>query len=163
MRIALVIVFMVLLTLGLTMLYRSVPVNRPLDSEQRKAVVVTGTGVSPTDQGGRSDHLVVVWTGGDAEVALDMVLMYTYNAKKQGWWQEVTLVIWGPSQKLAVENQQVREELARMQGAGVAIIACKACSDRYGVTDGLQSCGVDVDYIGTSLTAFIRNDHVITF
>ena len=33
------------------------------------------------------DHLVVVWSSGDPEVAHKMVFMYTYNAKKNGWWK----------------------------------------------------------------------------
>lgn len=163
MRVVLVIAFMVLLTVGLTVLYRSIPMNRSAVGSGKQVVPANERVTAPSDQPDRNDHLVVVWTSGDPEVALDMVLMYTYNAKKQGWWQDVTLVVWGPSQKLAVENQQVREELARMQGAGIDIIACKACSDRYGVTDGLQACGVDVDYIGTTLTEFIQTAHVITF
>ena len=47
-----------------------------------------------------SSKLFVLWTSGDREVALKMVFMYTYNAKKYGWWKDITLVVWGPSAKL---------------------------------------------------------------
>lgn len=44
-----------------------------------------------------SDRLMVIWSSGDREVALKMVFMYTRNAKIKGWWDEVKLVVWGPS------------------------------------------------------------------
>ena len=39
--------------------------------------------------GMEKSKLLVVWTSGDKEVAEKMVYMYTYNAKKQGWFDEV--------------------------------------------------------------------------
>ena len=47
------------------------------------------------------DHLVVLWTSGDPKVAEDMVFMYTYGAKKNGWWKDITFIVWGPSAQLA--------------------------------------------------------------
>ena len=51
-----------------------------------------------------SNKLAVLWTSGDPDVAEKMGFMYTYNAKKQGWFDEVVLIIWGPSAKLLSEN-----------------------------------------------------------
>jgi hypothetical protein len=47
-----------------------------------------------------NEKLVIVWTSGDREVALKMVFMYTLNAKTRAWWDDITLVVWGPSAKL---------------------------------------------------------------
>ncbi len=33
----------------------------------------------------KDDGLVVVWTSGDREVALEIVFMYTLNSKLKGW------------------------------------------------------------------------------
>ncbi len=52
---------------------------------------------------GNGEKLVVVWTGGDREVALKMVFMYSFNSKKRGWWNVVTLIVWGPSASLLAE------------------------------------------------------------
>jgi hypothetical protein len=49
-----------------------------------------------------SDTLVVLWSSGDPEVAEKACLMYTGAAKKYGWFKEVILVVWGPSEKLMV-------------------------------------------------------------
>ena len=52
-----------------------------------------------------SNKLAVLWTSDDPNLAEKMAFMYTYNAKKQGWFDEVTLIIWGPSAKLLSENK----------------------------------------------------------
>jgi hypothetical protein len=40
-----------------------------------------------------SDKLVVLWTSGDRDVAMNMVFMYTLNAKLAGWWPDVTFIV----------------------------------------------------------------------
>ena len=108
--------------------------------------------------------LLVVWTSGDREVALKMVFMYSGNAKKQGWWSGVTLLIWGPSQTLLLDDEELQAGLADMQRAGVRTIACKACADSYGVSRRLAALDVEVFYTGAFLTDWIRSEgHVITF
>lgn len=111
-----------------------------------------------------SDKLVVVWTSGDKEVAVKMVYMYTYNAKRRGWWKDVTFIIWGPSSKLLSEDVELQEYLNKMKEEGIVLEACKACADMYGVSDKLTELGVDVKYMGTILTDYIKGEeHVITF
>lgn len=111
-----------------------------------------------------TNQLLVVWTSGDPDVAVRMVFMYTANAKKHGWWEDVTLLVWGPSQKLLTESDVLREKLAEMLDAGVRVVACKACADSYPVTEQLEDLGVEVFYTGEFLTDWIKSDGaVITF
>lgn len=109
------------------------------------------------------DKLVVVWTSGDREVALKMVFMYTYNAKKYGWWDDITLLVWGPSSKLLSEDEELQEYVKKMKAEGVHLLACKGCADQYGVTEKLEETGVEVRYTGVDLTNFIKERQVITF
>jgi hypothetical protein len=110
------------------------------------------------------DKLLVVWTTADREVALNMVLMYTYNAKVNHWWHQVTLLVWGPSQKLLLTDAEVIDRIAQMKQAGVRLIACKACADNYGITDSLTRLGVEVYGTGPTLTDWLKSDcRVITF
>lgn len=112
----------------------------------------------------KNRSLLIVWTSGDREVARNMVFMYAANAKKHGWWDEVTLLVWGPSQKLLTEDHQLRHELADMLELGVHIAACKACADRYAVSEDLERLGVEVFYTGQFLTDWISSaGRVITF
>ena len=104
-----------------------------------------------------SGQLLIVWTSGDPEVALKMVFMYAYNAQKNGWWDHVTLLIWGPSEKLSSENTEIQEYLAKMQEVGIELIACRACADMYGVCPRLEDMNIDVKYTGTYLTDYIKS------
>jgi len=109
-------------------------------------------------------RLAVLWTSGDPEVATKVAFMYTLNAKRQGWFDEVTLIIWGPSSKLLSENAELQEEVAAMAEAGVEIVACKACADSYGVSKTLEDMGIEVKFMGRPLTEMLKGDwEVITF
>jgi hypothetical protein len=94
---------------------------------------------------------LILWTSGDREVALKMVFMYTLNSKKQGWMDSVRLLIWGPSQKLLVEDSVLQAGLGKLKDAGVELYACKACADMYGIADKLSKLGVTVMYTGEML------------
>ena len=104
--------------------------------------------------------LLVVWTSSDRDVAEKMVFMYTYNAKKNGWWDEVRFLIWGPSSKLLSMDSDLQNYLAKMKETGVELLACKACADMYDVTGKLEKLGVDVKYMGVPLTDMLKTGWV---
>ena len=111
------------------------------------------------------DKLLVVWTSGDKDVAKNMVFMYTYNAKLQGWWKTVRFLVWGASSKLLAEDKELQDYLKKMKEAGVELFACKACADIYGVADTLSGLGLDVKYMGVPLTEVLKKSDwkTITF
>ena len=110
------------------------------------------------------EKLVIVWSSGDRDVALKMVFMYTLNARKRGWWDDITLVVWGPSAKLLTEDQELQDYMKRIIEAGVSVRACKGCSDQYGVSEKLEELGITVLYIGKELTNYIKEGReVLTF
>ena len=111
-----------------------------------------------------ADHLLIVWTSGDPDVAHKMVFMYAFNAQKNGWWDQVTLLVWGPSSKLSSEDKDIQASLNKMKEEGVELLACKGCADQYGVSSKLEELGIEVKYTGTYLTDFIKSGKkVITF
>ncbi|MDR3598053.1 DsrE family protein [Clostridium sp.] len=112
----------------------------------------------------KQDKLAVLWTSADREVALKMVFMYTYNSKIEGWWDDVTLIIWGPSSKLLSVDIELQDYVKEAQKAGVKFQACKACSDMYEVTEKLEALDIEVIYMGEPLTDYLKNGwQVITF
>lgn len=114
--------------------------------------------------GQEPSRLAVLWTSGDPEVATKVAFMYTLNAKKQGWFDEVTLIVWGPSAKLLSENPDLQKAVTEMSGVGVQLVACKACADSYDASETLEGLGVDVKYMGQPLTEMLKGDwKVITF
>ncbi|KJF42251.1 DsrE family protein [Draconibacterium sediminis] len=102
------------------------------------------------------NKLAVLWTSGDPDVAEKMAFMYTYNAKKQGWFDEVVLIIWGPSAKLAAENKMIQDYIKKMQEAGVKIEACLYCAKMYEVDEKLAEMGVDVKGMGVPLSDYLK-------
>lgn len=104
-----------------------------------------------------SNKLAVLWTSGDPEVAEKMGFMYTYNAKKQGWFDEVVLIVWGPSAKLLSENEMLQDYVKKMQEAGVKVEACVACARMYGVDNDLKNMGIDVKGMGIPLSDYLKN------
>lgn len=108
-----------------------------------------------------NEKLVVLWTSGDRDVALKMVFMYTYNAQARGWWDDITLVVWGPSAKLLTEDEELQGYMKKIIDAGVTVRACKGCSDQYGISDQLEALGITVLYIGKELTDYIKEGREI--
>ncbi len=110
------------------------------------------------------EKLTIVWSSADRGVAETMVFMYATNARLEGWWDEVTVLIWGPSARLAARDPKIQEYMARTKDAGVELVACKQCADDYGVAAALEEQGVRVFYAGTYLTDKIkRGEKLITF
>ncbi len=117
---------------------------------------------SAPDEG--SGSLVILWTTDDREVALKMIFMYAYNAKKFNWWDDITLIIWGPSSRLLADDKDLQEKIKEITDSGITVKACKGCADQYaGVSDTLSSLGIEVLYVGKEFTDYIKSDaHILT-
>lgn len=103
-------------------------------------------------------HLYLLWTNADPITAENMVFMYTTNSLFHGWWEEVTLIIWGAPTKLVAENKNIQKMIKEAKEAGVHISACKACADELGVRDKLESQGIEVKHWGGPLTELLKSD-----
>ena len=132
--------------------------------------ILNVSGITPDDHHSNdtsklteNDKLVVLWTSGDKEVAMKMVFMYTYNANKYKWWDDITLLVWGPSAKLLTEDEELQDYVKNMIKEGINVLACKGCADLYGISAKLEEIGVTVRYTGVDLTNFIKERHVVTF
>jgi len=111
------------------------------------------------------NKLCVIWSSGDPEVARGTVFMYAHNSKRLGWWDEVKLVIWGPTAELMVRDETLQAYIEPMKKDGLILQACRACADMHGVTDALEGLGIDVIYMGEPLTEMLKDDEwaVLTF
>ena len=108
--------------------------------------------------------LAVIWSTAEKEVAQCTAFMYTLNSMRLGWWQEARLIIWGPSGKLLTNDQGLQETIKDMLEEGVKVQACKACSDKLGISDNLTDLGVEVIYIGEQFTNILKKGWaIITF
>ena len=116
------------------------------------------------DLGAPPSRLGVVWTSGDSEVAHKVCFMYTHNAKKAKWFDEVTLIIWGPSSRILAGDKKLQAAVKQMMKDGVDVQACVVCADMYGVADRLREMGIKVRGMGRPLSDMLKSDYkVITF
>ncbi|AEG58839.1 DsrE family protein [Desulforamulus ruminis] len=114
-----------------------------------------------SDSLAQRDKLVILWTNGDKEVADKMVFMYALNAKKKGWWQDICLMVWGPSARLLSTDAELQASLAGILETGVEVVACKECADRYGISNKLEQVGIEVKYTGLLLTQFLKEGYKV--
>ena len=111
-----------------------------------------------------NDSLAVLWTSGDSEVAHKACFMYTHNAKKQKWFEEVRLIVWGPSARNLAADKKLQEKVKEMMNDGVKVEACVFCAKMYGVDEKLKELGIDVRGMGKPLTKYLKQGwRVLTF
>ncbi|MBU2702892.1 hypothetical protein Ga0466249_004027 [Sporomusaceae bacterium BoRhaA] len=104
-----------------------------------------------------NNEIYILWKSGDKEVALSMAFMYAFNSKTKGWWDEVTLIVWGPSAKLLATDDEIQGRVCQMIDAGVHVTACIACAQMYGVVEILKNLGIDVRPMGIPLTELFKS------
>ncbi len=108
--------------------------------------------------------LHVLWTSGEKEVAMKVIFPYLINAKANGWWDDINLIIWGPSARLASTDLEIDQQLKDTMDSGITVEACQACTDAYRVTEKLISLGILVRYMGAPFTEYLKGqDQVVTF
>jgi hypothetical protein len=126
-------------------------------------VVVIGLGLAvwvqtPAEaQESGSERLAVVWSSGDPDVAHKVCLMYTHAAKKAGWFDDVELIVWGPSSRLLAADKDLQTKVRAMVSDGVVVRACVVCANIYGVAERLRELDVDVKPMGKPLSDRIKS------
>ncbi len=110
-----------------------------------------------------SNKLNILWINDNPQVAHTMVFMYATNAKTRGWFDEVEIIIWGPSAKLVAEDESIQERIKLAKHAGVVVKACISCANMFEVTDKLKSLDIEVDGMGVPLTNILKeNEKLLT-
>lgn len=103
------------------------------------------------------NELLVVWTTDNRESILNMILLYTHNAKLQGWFDEVNLLVWGASQQLLSEDKEIQEKITEMIKDGVKVVACKKCAENMYVESNISKCGVELLFSGKFLSEWAQS------
>lgn len=108
-------------------------------------------------------NLIILWTTAERETALKMIIPYAKNARLQGWWEDVTLIVWGASTKLVSEDNDLQTKIKELANHGVKLESCKSCADQFGVSETMIALGFDNKYMGEVLTTYLKSeDQVLT-
>lgn len=102
--------------------------------------------------------LCILWSNPDVHTGLYIVMMYAKNSLLRGWWEHVTVIIWGGTAKLAAGNAAIQEEMKVAQNVGVKFSACVACARQLGVVSQLEALGIEAIPWGTPLTEILKNN-----
>jgi hypothetical protein len=103
------------------------------------------------------NKLNILWTTDNKDTVQHMLVMYAINSKANGWWDEINIIIWGASARLAGTDADVQADITEMIDNGIKIEACKACTDHFGVSNVLSKLGIDVKFMGVPLTDYIKS------
>jgi hypothetical protein len=101
-----------------------------------------------------SSRLLVIIATSDREKALT-AMMYTANAIRYKWIDDMRLIFFGPSQNLLVEDAEVAaraEEVSEL----CETVACKFLSDRDETSEQTAELGIKVDYVGALISGLIK-------
>ena len=110
-----------------------------------------------------NNALHILWTNDNVDTSINMVMMYSKASKTHGFWEDVTVIIWGATAKLVAENKEVRDHIDLARQAGVKFVGCIACAQNLGVVDELTDFGIDLKLMGQPLRELIKNkEYLIT-
>ena len=102
-------------------------------------------------------RLLVLIATADREKAL-AGLMYARNVLKNKGLDGIKVVFFGPSEKLAAFDAEIKWFIKEIADRGDCF-ACKAISDKAGVSEKLREAGVKVEYVGTIVSNAIREGY----
>jgi hypothetical protein len=104
-----------------------------------------------------ADKIFALVSSADREVALEVGLIYPLNAVKNKWLDEVKVIFFGPSEKLAAYDIEVQGNIKELLDNKVEVLACKWCADRMNITSQLEELGVKVVYVGSVISQLIKD------
>jgi hypothetical protein len=104
-----------------------------------------------------TNKLLIILSSRDKEKILSG-LMYAYGILKFNWLDDVEIFFFGPSEKLLAEDEEV-SGLAKQITNQKKITACKFIADNEGITDRLLKIGINVEFVGSIISALIREGY----
>lgn len=102
--------------------------------------------------------IVVIISSGEKAKAMTG-LMYARNAKEKGWMEEVKVIFFGPSENLLVKDEDI-QDMAIQIGKDEKPMACKALSDRDGISENIEKMGVAVEFVGSIISDLIKDGYI---
>lgn len=106
------------------------------------------------------DKVCIIISSGDQRV-IKTALQYARRTVTEAFMVDTKLFFFGPSEDTVAGDEKL-QDFVRMffEKTGKGIMACKWCSDDYGVSEKLKELGVEVDYIGVQVSGAIREGYV---
>jgi len=105
-----------------------------------------------------SDKICIVVTSSDRR-GIKTSLQYARRTVTEKFMKDTKVFLFGPSEEVIAYDTELQDFLKRYMDVGKKVLACKWCSDDYGVSDRLADLGVTVEYIGVLVSQAIRGGY----
>jgi hypothetical protein len=105
-----------------------------------------------------NNKLTILWTNADPDTAEKMVFMYAKASLQYGWWEKVSIIVWGATAKLVAQDEHIQSKLLELKESGVEVGFCIACATQLGVVDQIEALGFELKSMGSPLTEILKND-----
>ena len=130
------------------------------------AMVFASPSISLSDQGAPysptgSGNVLIMLQSGDPELIFHGV-QFAERAIVNQWMDNVKIVLWGPAEKtiagLPPDNEimVLIKKIQSYPGKHNRILCCKACSDRYGISDKMLKLGFEVVHVGDITSNYLK-------
>jgi len=104
-----------------------------------------------------SSKALFIMSTGENEKALTG-LTFAYFSKVQGWFDDVKVVFLGPTERLLVEDENIKKVAMDMVELDPPV-ACKMISDQQGISDKLEEMGLTVSFVGDIISGFVKDGY----
>jgi hypothetical protein len=101
--------------------------------------------------------LLIVWKSDDYRNIDFFIAPFAINSKKNKWFHDVEVLIWGASADYCKVNVNAQQAIKDMVSIGIPVRACKFCADKVFATESLESIGVNVMYTGVYLSEKLKD------
>ena len=129
-------------------------------------LLIAMSGISIADPGADyspqgSGNVVIMIQSGDPDLIF-YGLLYADRAIKNQWMDNVKIVFWGPSEKTLAglpddsDQKKLIKGIIANGGKSARIWCCKACSDKYGVTEEMEKLGFEVFHVGNATSYLLK-------
>ena len=88
-------------------------------------------------------------------------MLYARAAIAGEWMGSAKIIIWGPSSEVIAKDTELQDWVKEIIGMGEKVYVCKACSDKYAVSDKLKELGCKVEYVGPISSKFIKKGYTV--
>ena len=105
-----------------------------------------------------SSKLLIIIATGEKEKA-QAGMMYTHNAIKYRWLDDIKVIFFGPSERLVAEDEDMAkraQEIAKLSEC----VACKYISDKESLSGNLAKLGIKIEYVGPIISNLIKDGYI---
>jgi hypothetical protein len=106
-----------------------------------------------------ADKLCIILSSGDRRV-VKTALQYARRTVTEKFMDDTKLFLFGPSEEVIASDAELQEFIKMYRDTGKEVMACKWCSDDYGVTGELEALKIRVEYVGRLVSDAIKDGYI---